>query len=443
MSSVAARVARTIRERDLMGPADRIAVALSGGADSVALLFLLCEVASLLACRIAGVIHVNHGLRGDEAARDEAFCRALAQRLKLPADIGAVDTRAFAHAQHVSIETAARSLREQFLSEAAVRLDATFVATGHTADDQAETVLLRLLRGAGGRGVSGIRARRGIFVRPLIDCRRADIRAFLAERGEPHCEDSSNASTDFARNRVRHELLPVIERIAPGGVPALARFASLAADDERFLEEAAIVAASTIVLINSGGVQVSRGALNALAPAVARRVVRLALERAGASRIGAAHIEAIRALAASKEEEGHLDLAGMAVERRGELVRFGVTPLSESTRFERALLVPGSVDVPEAGIIVAAEERPSAQGMVLVNDHASDVVVQAAAIRLPLSVRNRRPGDRFRPLGAPGRRKLQDVLIDRKMPREEPRSSSDCGGCVRTDCMGRWRDNCP
>src|SRR5439155_6955883 len=130
-------------------------------------------------------------------------------------------------------------VRYQFFSEAAARLDATAVATGHTLDDQAETVLLRLLRGTGSRGVSGIRLRRGAFIRPLLTTRRNDLRQYLIARGESFCDDSSNRSLAVPRNQVRHRLLPVIEDIAPGAIAALARFAALAGDDEECLQNAA------------------------------------------------------------------------------------------------------------------------------------------------------------------------------------------------------------
>ena len=398
------RVGRTIRRRALFSRGDRVAVALSGGADSVALLLLLRALAPRHGFDVVGAIHVNHGLREGEAAGDEVFCRALADRLALPLDSGAVDTRTRAARDHVSIETAARELREAFLTDAAARLGADVVATGHTADDQAETVLLRLLRGAGSRGVSGIRPRRGLFARPLIDCRRADLRAFLAASGEPHCEDSSNASLAFARNRIRRHLLPAIERLAPGGVPALARFASLAAADEAYLTAAAVAAAAPIVLFERGGVQVNRAALSSLAFPIARRVIRLALERAGVRRLSAAHIEAVRALAASKRSTGRVDVAAASVEARGERLLISTSAVLPARAGEMTL----EVDV-----------RPSLDGRVLESGRGDVAVVQAAAIEWPLAVRRRRPGDRFRPLGAPGTRKLKDVLIDRKIPRAE------------------------
>src|SRR5579862_102312 len=186
MSPLLRRVAATIRTHGLIAGGDRVAVAISGGSDSVALLWLLRELAAEpdALFSIVGLIHVNHLLRGSESARDEAFCRALADRLTCPVEVARFDVKSVAAETGRSIEATARDIRYRFFREAAQRLDATRVATGHTLDDQAETVLLRLLRGSGSRGVSGIRPVRSIFVRPLLDCRREDLRRSLAARDE-------------------------------------------------------------------------------------------------------------------------------------------------------------------------------------------------------------------------------------------------------------------
>src|SRR5579864_3074290 len=275
------RLLRVMHAQALVAPGDRVAIAVSGGADSVALAWLMhdLQASGAAAFSLAGVVHLNHCLRGAESDRDEAFVRALGERLGLAVDVARRDIAADARAAHRSIEATAREARDAFFKDAAVRLHASSVATAHTADDQAETVLLRLLRGSGARGAGGIRPRRGCLVRPLLDMRRAALRADLVARGEAWCEDSSNAARSIPRNAIRHDLLPAIERLAPGGVMALARFAALARDDEAVLEEAAIKAARKIVSSEGAAVGLSRALLTGLAPAVARRVVRGALER--------------------------------------------------------------------------------------------------------------------------------------------------------------------
>jgi tRNA(Ile)-lysidine synthase len=426
VEALSSQVLRTIRAHALIGPQERVAIAVSGGADSVALVWLLQElIAHGLDATIAGLLHVNHTLRGAESDRDEAFCRQLAARLQLPIETTSVDVAALARAERRSMEAVARDVRYRFFEDAAPRLRATVVATGHTQDDQAETVLLRLLRGAGGRGLSGIRIRRGSIIRPLLECRRADLRRYLQDRGKQFCEDSSNADIAITRNHVRHRLLPVIEEIAPGGTSAIARAASLSQADEACLSALARNAAPN-VLLSSGdaGVQMNAAALASEPIAVARRLIRQAIEQVHAGRSATAgHIDAVLSLASAASSVGRsLDLPGVRADRCGDvlLIRRAIpneVAKQGVTRFEVTLPLPGSAEVPEAGFAISAM---GGLGQEIERRSGPDVaVVAAAALSLPLAVRNRRPGDRLRPSGAPGHRKLQDILVDRKIPRAE------------------------
>jgi len=416
----------------LFGPGDRIAVAVSGGADSVALSLLLRDLAPQIGAAVAGLIHVNHGLRGADADADESFCRALATRLELPFDVHRADVAELARTRHVSIEAAARLARYDWFPAAAARLGATLVATGHTADDQAETVLLRLLRGSGARGVSGIRIKRGMYVRPLLHCRRHALRAWLQEMGEGWREDASNADTSVPRNRLRHEVMPLLEALAPGGVRALARHAALAADDEAYLTSVAEKTTSGVV--SSGNdTRVGISDLDA-PPAIARRIIRILAERVAPGRtLSLKHVEAVRRLAATDKPHSRLDLPGLLVQKTGSALRFTEAPTLKRNQSqpwmawpERLLLSPGSVDLPEVGLTLEARPATGAPSAVSKQSGSAagparqwQVSIRAASVTPSLIVRNRRPGDRFQPLGAPGRRKLQDVLVDRKIPRTE------------------------
>jgi tRNA(Ile)-lysidine synthase len=411
------RALGTIRQHRLLAEGDRVIAAVSGGADSVALSWALHDLAPDLGAEVAGLVHINHGLRGDDAAADETFCRALAARMGVLFEAIEVDVRGAARRGRLSLEAAARQMRYAALSGAAARLGANAIATGHTLDDQAETVLLRLLSGAGTRGLSGVRVKRGPIVRPLLDCRRADVLRFLADRNEDFRHDASNDDRSIPRNRLRHELVPVIDRMAPGGVEAIARVAALAADDERFLMAAAASAADGVVFGGESGVQLECGPLAGLPPALGRRVVRLALERlVPRGRWSARHIEAVCRLAGAIKPAGQLDLPGVWLDRRGGRIVLGTGMRPGVAPFDIRLDVPGVAVISAAGLEIRADVAESPSGDLGAAGGAV-AVLQAASVVAPLRVRSRRPGDKLKPLGAPGRRKLQDVLVDRKIPR--------------------------
>jgi tRNA(Ile)-lysidine synthase len=428
------RVLETVRRHALLRDGTRVLVGLSGGADSVALLRLLRELEQDGALVVAGAAHLNHQLRGGEADEDEAFCAALAGGLGVPFRAERIDVAALARARKRSVEDAARTARYGFLERAAADLEAHVVAVAHTREDQAETFLLRLLRGSGTRGLAGIQPRAGRVVRPLLDVARADLRAYLASRGQAFREDSSNADVAILRNRVRHELIPVLEsRFSPGITGVLAREAALARQDEEFLHAEAIKLAARIVLIDEG-VRIDAAGLNSAPRAVSSRVVQMALEQhAGSKPISFDHVEQVLALAlADRPGEGRaVSLPGQfAVCHGGSVVLSpgrgrarGSVSDEGGNSFAFSLSIPGEVELGPQRLAVGATPAPAPEGAPRRPrkwaGRGTEVGVAAGALELPLAVRSRRPGDRFRPLGAPGGRKLQDFLVDRKVPRAE------------------------
>ncbi len=318
------RVLGVLREHALRGAGSRVLVALSGGADSVALLHLLRDLDGRGEVTLVGAAHLHHGLRGDAADEDQAFCAVLTARLGVPFDTARVDVAALAREQKRSVEDAGRQARYAFLEQAADRLSADTIATAHTRDDQAETFLLRLLRGSGTRGLGGIRPCVGRIVRPLLDVDRADLRRYLADRSEGFREDASNADVTLLRNRVRHELLPFLEsRFSPGITDVLAREATLAQQDEDFLRRHAIETARGIVLSDSGrsddSLQIDAQALTSVSPALASRVAHDVLSRlAGPRPITFDHVRRLLDLAGSGHDPRHAQLAGPARRTRGE-----------------------------------------------------------------------------------------------------------------------------
>ena len=441
------RVLDTIRRHALLGGGARVLVALSGGADSVALLLILRELERDGALAVAGAAHLNHLLRGADADADEAFCAELSARVGLPFISDRIDVASLARAGKRSIEDAARTARYAFLERASDSLGADRVAVAHTKDDQAETFLLRLLRGAGARGLAAIHPRAGRVIRPLIDLERGALRDYLAAHGEAFREDATNADVSIPRNRVRHELIPLLQtRFSPAVTDVLAREAALARDDEEFLQAEAIKLAGRIVLTGDtpgpADIHLDIDGLVRAPRALASRVVLGALQRQAGSRpIHFDHVERVFALAGAGGG-GAISLPGQDAVRTGGTILLRGRPAHRSREAEKvgpvspkrrsreggnsfafSLSIPGEVALDPQHLTVTAERLPgtdaAAERQRKWAARGAEVGVAAGALRLPLAVRSRRAGDRFRPLGAPGDRKLQDFFVDRKVPRAE------------------------
>lgn len=427
VASLARRVVRLVEREALLPAGARVIVACSGGGDSVALAALLCELAREANWSVAGLLHVNHCLRGPASDDDERFCRALAGDLGVPITVEHVDVAARARAVRSSIEAAGHRVRYELFERIVREGAADLVATAHTRDDQAETVLLRLIRGAGPGGLSGIRPRIGAVVRPLLDVRRDELRAYLRLRGLSHREDPTNRDERILRNRVRHRLIPFLgEHFSPAITDVLARNAEIARDDADWLDEVANTAAEKIVQSIEGGFDIVVERLAAQPPAVARRVARQVLERAGERGVGFDHVERLRRLArAAGTAATAADFPGSRAERHGATLRLAPrqgrpVPTALPERFEYSLAVPGEVEIAVAGLRITAERGEQPVRLVARGDVAA---LPAGRLTLPLTVRSWRPGDAFRPLGLGGcSKKLQDFFVDRKIPRERRRS---------------------
>jgi tRNA(Ile)-lysidine synthase len=445
--ALARRVLDTIRRHALMRRGDRVLVALSGGPDSVALLLLLRELEASGELAVAGVAHLNHGLR-ESAHADEQFCRTLAAEVGLPFRSDLIDVRARATRLRVSLEDAGRQARYELFERVAAEMDAQVIATGHTRDDQAETFLLRLIRGAGPRGLAGIHPRAGQVVRPLLDLRRDELREYLASVGQPFRDDESNRDLSIPRNRVRHELLPLLARdFSPAVTDVLAREAAIARQDEDRLQSEAIDLVDLIVLRSETGISgevdavtLDVRALGALHTALAVRVLRLAVERVVPARfVGFDHVERLLELARQPSSRGALSLPGLKAVRRAETLQLGRPrdlPEPFSNSFRVSLSIPGEVTLAAERWAISASAgdtqpghstgtlnlecpRGQSSGTLRVECPRLEQAVAAEGLKLPLAVRFRQRGDRFRPLGMGRPKKLQDVLVDRKVARDE------------------------
>jgi tRNA(Ile)-lysidine synthase len=426
MHPLVARVRRAIRRHALIPPGGRVAVSVSGGADSVALAHVLVELAAVGDVEVAGLAHLNHQLRGEHADADERFCRELAARLSVPIVVESIDVKAKAAAERRSIEDAARGIRYAFLERAADRLGAPRVAVAHTRNDQAETVLLRLIRGTGPEGLRGIHWRRGRFVRPLLDETRGAVLDYLALGAIVFREDETNRDVAIPRNRVRHELIPFLERrFSPEVVTRLARTAALAAADAAFLAALADERAPGVLAVEPGMVTVDLAALARQPEPVASRLVLRALRHVAGDRFaGFDQVDRVSALASGRDGAA-ADLPGARVERIGDRLVLtsrtatGPADRAEWNNFRYVLSIPGEVVVTEAGCRIEAERMPppGPAAELPLSARGGVAIIDAAGLSDTLCVRSRRRGDTFRPLGLRGRKKLQDFFVDRKVPR--------------------------
>jgi tRNA(Ile)-lysidine synthase len=392
----------------------------SGGADSVALLRVLAsgelgELAGL------SVLHLDHMLRGDDSDGDAAFVTRLCGALGVPCHVIRYDVAAYAAEAGLNLEDAGRRVRYRFAEE---ELDARCreagadprtgrIAVAHTFDDRMETFLMRLASGAGPAGLMGMPYTRGRLVRPLLDARRADVVSYLRGLGQEWREDATNADTTRTRARVRTQLLPLLERMNPRFDEALARTLAVLADEDAWVDAAARDASASVFDAGEGEVRADRAALAALPRALGRRALRGAL--AGAfpddSRVDFEHIEAV--LDGLAEAGFARDLpGGLRVFTEYATLVISRAPTGDGALAPALLPVPGTVDLGAAGRLCAVEADPRA----LVDDPRV-ALVDADRFRGPLVVDSVRPGDRMRPLGMSGTRKVADVLTDAKVPR--------------------------
>ena len=412
------RVRRTIRDHHLAGHDTRVIVALSGGSDSVALAHLMRELDVSGELRLSGFAHFNHQLR-PSADGDERFCLEAAGALGLPLLVGREDVRTRARKERRSIEDAARTARHTFLEQAREQLDADVVATGHTRDDQAETLLLRLLRGAGARGLAGMHPRRGAIVRPLLECRRAELRAHLEVRSIEYVHDESNADVGIPRNRVRVELLPLLEaRFNPSVVNVLADESEIAREEWRWMESMADDVGPLVCQREANEWRFDVARLNETPVALGRVIVRRAMvEASGGRPVTFTHVE--DGLRLARLGGSPYDGPGFRARRFAEtLVLTRRTAKVQSSRFRYPLPVPGEVRSVEGNWIVSAEVG-AAQATPLPVQGRDVALVRLDRCRGALTIRSRRPGDRFRPRGLGGRKKIQDLFVDLKIARDQ------------------------
>jgi len=419
--ALVSKVRRTIARRGMIKPGETILVACSGGADSTALLYVLHEIRGDCDCRPV-VAHFDHSLRA-ASGRDARFAHDLAADLELPFYLEKQDVRVGARARGLNLEEAGRLLRYDFLRRTAATIGAAKIATGHTLDDQAETVLMRLLRGSGPRGLSGIApVFEDTIIRPLIEARRSEIETFLRIRGIAHREDETNQDLRYRRNDIRHRLVPYLEKnFEPAIVEKLGRLADVLAEEDRALD----VQVQTILprLIEGAGLRARLNAAGAakLPAGLARRGVRafVELHKGDLRRISFEDIENIRRLAEGKT---CVLPGGIRLSRKGDWIRRSPAPSGMPVGkkvprgFRRYWDVTAPITIDTSGTVFIGRIAPQGPALKFRFDDARRVYLDADRLGFPLLVRSRRQGDRYRPLGAPGRKKLTDLFREKGIP---------------------------
>lgn len=402
-----------IKEHRLVLPGQKVLVAVSGGPDSVALLTLFQRNAETLGISLQ-VAHLDHQIRR-ESSDDALFVARFCAELGVELITAAVDVVALAREAKEGLEAAGRRARRAFLLETAERYGCARIALGHHRGDQAETVLHRLLRGSGVSGLSAMALQQGPFVRPLLFFGREQLLAFLATQRLPYRVDESNRNLAFTRNRIRHELLPLMQRYNPRIEEHLVALSRRVSVEETFWREQESLGLSAALLPADGEVQLDRQALLALHPALRIRVLRRALEalRGDLQEISAEHLESLGALVVSERPQGDLHLPRAWIGRRYE--RLLLRPVAPELLPPFAIDIPGpgSYELPGGGRLLFSIEVSGAQ------ESRQVVEFSAASIAFPLKVRTFQPGDRFRPCGQGGAKKLKSFFIDAKIPREE------------------------
>ncbi|MFC2049682.1 tRNA lysidine(34) synthetase TilS [Chloroflexota bacterium] len=420
------RVISFIRKHNLFSAGDRLVVAVSGGGDSVCLLHILMRWRKELGVELH-LAHLNHQLRGAESDSDASYVSDLAQRLDVSATIERRDVAAYHGQKGGSLEEAAREMRYSFLAEVAGRIDASKVVVGHTRDDHIETIVMHLLRGAGTNGLCGLQPHSVLpwgekssqleIVRPLLELTRQETLDYCQLYNLAPRSDSSNVSTSFLRNRVRLELLPVLRSYNPGIDKALLRLADIAVDDISFIEEKALLLWKKIAREEGDVIYLDMSKTAALPRAVQRQVFRKAVKqlRGNLKDVEADHIEAMMDLL-SKPAGKKLCLPdGLTLST--EYGRLVLAPAQASTCPLPPLQGISKINIPGETDLSGWRVRADIIQEVVGDDNGLAASFDLDKVGTELVVRRRQPGDRFQPLGMSQAKKLQDFMVDSRIPR--------------------------
>lgn len=414
------RIKKTIEKHSMFGIGDKIVIGVSGGADSVTLLHTLDRLKDEYQLSLF-IVHLNHMFRGKDADEDGEFVAKLGDTLGVPAFIKKIDIPKMAQEKGLSSQVAAREARYQLYEEVACQVSANRIALGHNADDQVETVLMRLLRGAGEEGLSGIPPVREQIIRPLIEISRADIESYCREQQLEFRTDYSNFKTIYLRNKIRIELLPKLEKEYNNNIKQIfLRLSDISREDNSYLHSKALEHLESIIVSQEfQKIILAWEKLAVLPKALQRRVLREGIRviKGNLLSIGFIHLEEVISFFFSEQRGKKILPGGIVIEKSYKNLVIRKEELN--LEFAYKLQIPGLTEIPEAGVKIKSElieksflGKPKQEG-------SWQVYLDYNPAQGDLVVRNRKDGDRFRPVGLGGSKKLKDFFIDEKIPRSQ------------------------
>jgi len=414
------KVLSTILDHRMVKSGDRIVVAVSGGPDSVCLLNILFQLRKSLNASLI-TAHLDHGLRPNEDEKETEFVADLARRLNLALAYGKVNNLTEAHG--TSIEEKAREKRYQFLTKVLYEHHAQKVALGHNMNDQAETVIMHILRGTGPTGLSGIPPiRENRFIRPLINITSDEIHTYLKQKDMPFMVDSSNLEKKYLRNKIRLELIPILLKYQPRLIEHLGELAFLCGQENQFMEEEARKGLQTMILDSSEhSLDLSLTTFKNFSIPLQYRIIRQAIKRIKGNlrRIDIGHIKAVMDLANNSRPQIKINLPeNLIIKKIYARLRFSLGVEIETGDFSYHIKNMGRFQIQEINQTISLAEI-SKKDFLLPSPSPREAFLDLDRLQWPLRVRNFKAGDRFMPLGMNGFKKLKDVFIDNKIPFEE------------------------
>ena len=417
MSSFAKKIKSAII--DLIAPSDKVLVAVSGGADSLALLYLLKQFSKELGYELF-VAHLNHLARGKESDEDASFVEKEANKLSLPIFVDKIDMKK--SVLKSSFQESARILRYQFLEDVLMSIKGNKIALGHTSDDRIETVLMNLLRGTGLKGLAGIPETRGHVIRPLLSCTRSEIEGFLDEQSLVYRADSSNNETKYLRNKIRHQVIPFLKTFNPDISGNLLSLAEIARGEEQWMSEQTRELYSQLVTPENGDLFFEITEFENQPLAMKRRLIRETFYRLNGSlrEITSLHVQQVLELFSRAKVGSWLKLPGSVRVVCGYgTIRFSLSDDSAFTEIDKMttkLEIPGVTNLPQIGVQFHAwlVEPPMPKTV-----DPKQAYLDFDKTGENIQIRFFQPGDSFVPLGMSGHKKVKSYFIDQKVPREE------------------------